>query len=115
MFAHRHKLHCTKAAVRKRREALGIAPFQKKHKVNWSIWDKYLGQNSDQELADKIGCDQTSVTYRREQLKIPPYRKIYWEQWDKYVGVESDTVLANRIGCSIAAVFHRRMKLFGEN
>jgi len=85
--------------------------------IDWSKWEDQLGQVTDKELAEKIGCSVAAVTMRRGRLKIPASgdgggrARIDWSQWDEELGTIGDKVLAQKAGCSLASVVLRRNKL----
>lgn len=42
-------------------------------RIDWRKWDALLGTVADQDLADRIGCDCSTVGLRRNSLDIPIY------------------------------------------
>ena len=82
--------------------------------IDWSRWDHLLGAEMDVEIAKKIGCCPSSISYRRAKLEIPNgarWRRVDWSKWDHLLGVESDPKIAKKAGCIQSSVWYRRKKL----
>ena len=92
-----------------RRWSLGFSPC-KADSIDWRKWDKLLGTDTDQAIADLIGCYVKTVKLRRLSLGIPVCRKrsIDWNYWDSFLGTMTDAKLAKKIGCSKFTVMRRR-------
>jgi AraC-like DNA-binding protein len=84
-------------------------------KVDWGVWDPYLGKLSDAEIAQRAGCSRNVVAARRKGKKIKPLnpkrKAVNWTRWDSLLGQMSDADLAQEIGCSRSAVMFRRQQL----
>lgn len=84
--------------------------------VDWVRYDLLLGNETDGEVAQKIGCSESVVRRRRVKLKIPPLCPsgrlgIEWGKWDAMLGQTSDAELARQIGCTWQNVRRRRVRL----
>ena len=42
-------------------------------RIYWKNWDDLIGNVSDADLARQIGCDRSTVTFRRNKIGIAPY------------------------------------------
>lgn len=92
---------------------MDLGPDKGSRRINWTPeMDALLGTMTDNNLAEKIGCHNSTVWKRREQLAICAYGRINWTpEIDALLGTMPDGDLAERIGCSLTAVRKRRERL----
>jgi len=83
------------------------------NKIDWVVWEPFLGVWTDARIARAAGCSKQMVQKRRKSLGILPgvMPHVEWIRWDGRLGREPDDVLAQRIGCSEATVRRRRRKM----
>ena len=67
------ELGCTRSAVTRNRNALGIPAYG--HGVDYAAMAPDLGQMTDAEVAERHGCSTTTVFHARHRAGVPPYRQ----------------------------------------
>lgn len=86
-------------------------PGDTRHRVDWSLWDRFLGTEPDQQLARRIGCSTRAVGQRRTALHVPMWGKRVrpnWAKWGALAGQVSDRRLEEESGISSSAIAEYR-------
>ena len=90
--------------------------------INCDKYDRLIGAMSDRKIANTVGCNHSTVSKRRQRLKVPvykkqakpkpvpSYRRVTWQKYEHLLGKIHDTELAKMIGCSPFSVYRRRGK-----
>lgn len=79
--------------------------------VDWATYDRFLGAMKDRELALIIGCSNTTVWARRQQLGVPVRVRSRLPEFDHLLGTVTDQEVADRAGAARSTVAMRRAKL----